>query len=124
MVTPDTVRSTVSGFQKTPINDDVEFGTLQLERQRLESLLFRKKYLVKRLQLLYQQIDKTRNYQEFVDVLMNSKTVLREIFTLENQTRRTHLGESEVDWSRFCIDGDEYISQNDELIALQNAGFL
>lgn len=124
MLTPDTVRDTVSEFQKSPVEDDVEFGTLQLEKQRLESLLLRKKYLVKRLQLLYQQLDKTRNYQEFVDVLMNSKALLREVFTLEDQTRRTYLGEVEVDWSRFCIDGNEYIGQNDQLIALQNAGFL
>ncbi|CAR28243.1 hypothetical protein ZYGR_0N07360 [Zygosaccharomyces rouxii] len=124
MLTPDTVRDTVSEFQRTPIKDDVEFGTLQLEKQRLESLLLRKKYLLKRLQLLYQHLDKTRNYQEFVDVLMNSKTLLREVFTLESQTRKMHLGEVEMDWSRFCIDSNEYINQNDELIALQNAGFL
>lgn len=124
MLTPDAVRDTVLQFQATPLEDDTEFGTLQLEKQRLESLLVRKKYFVKRLQLLYQQLDKTRNYQEFVDVLMNSKPLLGEVFTLEGQTRRTQCADVEVDWSRFALDANEYICQNDQLASLQSSGML
>ena len=124
MLTPEAVRESVVKFQKRPLEDDTEFGTLQVEKQRLESLLVTKKYFVKRLQLLYQQLDKTRNYQEFVDVLMNSKPLLREVFTLEGQARRVQCGDVEVDWSRFSMDAGEYLRQNDQLMSLQNAGML
>lgn len=111
-------------FQKQELSQNEDYSTLAQHKSHLEARLLRQQYLGKRLQLLYAQIDKTRNYQEFVDVLMNSRSLLREIFTVEAQSKRASGTEPEIDWSKFGVDLQEYVANDDELLTLYNNGLL
>lgn len=114
----------VREFQGQELGQNHDYSTLSHHRGHLEARLLRQQYLGKRLQLLYAQIDKTRNYQEFVDVLMNSRSLLREIFTVEAQGRRATAAEPEVDWSKFGVDLQAYVADDDQLLTLYNHGLL
>lgn len=127
MLTPKVIHDSLKEFQDEAIDADLDYCTLTHQKTYLESKLLQKKYLTKRLQLIYSQIDKTRNYQEFVDVLMNSKSLLREIFTLEGQNERLKTvngSEPEIYWSKFGLDVSQYIANDDHLLALYNDGLL
>lgn len=127
MLTPKVIHDFLKEFQNEAIDADLDYCTLKHQKTYLESKLLQKKYLTKRLQLIYSQIDKTRNYQEFVDVLMNSKSLLREIFTLEGQNERLKTvngSEPEIDWSKYGLDVSQYIANDDHLLALYNDGLL
>lgn len=124
MVTPQAIQECVREFQEQELASNVDHSVLQQQKGHLEGRLLRERYLTKRLQLLYSQIDKTRNYQEFVDLLMNSRSLLREIFTVEGLSRRARQTDPEVDWSKFGVDIAEYVAGNDELLALYNDGLL
>lgn len=119
MLTPDSVRESVEEFQKRSLCEDVDYSMLSHQKDFLDNKLLQKKYFNKQLLLLYSQLERTRNYQEFVDVLMNNRSLLREIFTLEGQSFTSSLVEPELDLSfKFGIDVQEYINDDDELLAL------
>lgn len=124
MLTPQAIQDSVRKFQEQELEKSVDHSILQQQKSHLESRLMRERYLTKRMQQLYSQIDKTRNYQEFVDLLMNSRTLLREIFTVEGLARRARPVEPEIDWSKFGLDISGYVAQNDQLLALYNDGLL
>lgn len=124
MLTSQAVCDSVREFQRQELAQNDDYSTLAQHKGHLEARLLRHQYLSKRLQLLYAQIDKTRNYQEFVDVLMNSRSLLREIFTMEAQGRRTNSAEPEVDWSKFGVDLQAYVGNDDQLLTLYNDGLL
>ncbi|QLL31115.1 hypothetical protein HG536_0A09320 [Torulaspora globosa] len=124
MLTPQAIQNCVRKFQEQELESNVDHSVLQQQKSQLEGKLLRERYLTKRLQLLYSQIDKTRNYQEFVDLLMNSRSLLREIFTVEGLGRRARHADPEVDWSKFGVDIADYVARNDELLALYNDGLL
>ncbi|CCK72059.1 Ahc2p KNAG_0I02740 [Huiozyma naganishii CBS 8797] len=118
----------VREFQETAVERCAEHELLRQQRTHLERLLYRKKYLCKELQLLYLQIDKTRNYQEFLDVLTHSRPLLREIFTMESQQRAVQAGNlraPDIDWvDKFGINLEDYVVDNDRLLSLYNEGLL
>lgn len=128
MLTSQVVYDSVKEFQDLDLDSDsnsnVDYLTLLQQKSYLENRLLRKKYYTKRLQLLYSQIDKTRNYQEFVDLLMNSRDLLREIFTMEGQDKNAVNMDLDIDWSKFGLDISEYIANDDQLLALYNDGLL
>lgn len=127
MLTPKVIHDSLKEFQDEAINANLDYCMLTHQKTYLENKLLQRKYLNKRLQLIYSQIDKTRNYQEFVDVLMNSKSLLREIFTLEGQNERLKTmndSEPEIDWSKYGLDVSQYIANDDHLLALYNDGLL
>lgn len=127
MITPEVIHDAVKTFQKNAITDDNDFMLLEQYKIHLEKKLLEHKHFSKQLRLLYNQIDKSKNYQEFTDVLMNCKSLLREIFTQEGQQKRTsrfNKFSPEVDFDKYGINIEEYISKNDKLLALQNAGLL
>lgn len=124
MLTPQAIHEAVTEFQEHDLESSVDHSVLAQQRNHLESRLLQERYLTKRLQQLYSQIDKTRNYQEFVDLLMNSRSLLREIFTVEGLAQRATVAEPEVDWAKFGVDISSYVASNDRLLALYNDGLL
>lgn len=124
-VTPDATVKFINQFQAQPLHESSEYEVLEHQRRHLTRQSAQRAYLGKQMLLLYQQIDKTRNYQEFTDVLENNASLLREIFTLESLVRRPRAAQPELDWSqRFGLSLHDYIAQNDELLTLQNGGYL
>ncbi|SCU92184.1 LADA_0F14928g1_1 [Lachancea dasiensis] len=73
----------VRQFQQQDLADSPDYALLNHTRTHLNSRVLQKKYLTKQLQLLYTQIDKTRNYQEFVDTLARNRSLLSDIFRVE-----------------------------------------
>lgn len=125
MLTPSSVHDSVQEFQEQDVGEDVDYSVLAHQKIFLENKLLRKKYFNKQLQLLYSQLERTRNYQEFVDVLMNNRSLLREIFTLEGETERNPLVEPDVDFcSKFGFNIQEYINNDDQLLSLYSSGLL
>ncbi|SCU92816.1 LAFA_0F13058g1_1 [Lachancea sp. 'fantastica'] len=123
----------VRQFQEEDLAENSDYALLKHTRAHLQNKLLRKKYLVKQLQLLYAQLDKTRNYQEFVDTLMGSRPLLREVFALEqhsklssqvtaearqNQHQQQHsswgdVATPSIKWSKYGVDVEEYLLAND-----------
>ncbi|SCV04101.1 LAME_0H15764g1_1 [Lachancea meyersii CBS 8951] len=117
----------VRQFQEEDLAENPDYALLKHTKAHLQNRQLRKKYLVKQLQLLYAQLDKTRNYQEFVDTLMGSRQLLSEIFALEkhkerssvvtpvirNGARSSDLVAPSVNWSHYGIDVEEYLLASD-----------
>ena len=112
MLTSQAVCDSVREFQRQELAQNDDYSTLAQHKGHLEARLLRHQYLSKRLQLLYAQIDKTR------------RSLLREIFTMEAQGRRANSAEPEVDWSKFGVDLQAYVCNDDQLLALYNDGLL
>ncbi|CEP61093.1 Ahc2p LALA0_S02e06568g [Lachancea lanzarotensis] len=121
----------VRQFQEDDLAENSDYALLKHTKAHLQNKLLRKKYLVKQLQVLYAQLDKTRNYQEFVDTLMGSRQLLREVFALEQHSETSSKVTSEVrhhhhhhssrsdvttpsiNWNKYGIDVEEYLLAND-----------
>ncbi|EDO18754.1 hypothetical protein Kpol_1028p27 [Vanderwaltozyma polyspora DSM 70294] len=127
MLTPDGISDSIKKFQERDITENEDYLVLLQQRDILEKKLLDRRFLAKQLQLLYHQLDKTHNYQEFVDVLMNNRELLRNIFTLEGHLKRSKYSvnlDVEIDWQKFGLDIMEYITNDDKLLALYNDGLL
>ncbi|AGO13648.1 AaceriAGL228Cp [[Ashbya] aceris (nom. inval.)] len=108
MHTLSSVRDSVAKFQAEPLHDSRDYVVLQQARRHADRRLAEVRYVAKQMQQLYQQLDKTRNYQEFVDVLMNNRALLREVFTLEKNTAR-RVATPRVQWSKYGVDVEAYV---------------
>ncbi|KAL3231600.1 ADA histone acetyltransferase complex component 2 [Nakaseomyces bracarensis] len=126
MITPENVYNDITTFQEANIEENNDHMLLSQSKKCLERKLVEQQYLCKQMQLMYTLLDKTRNFQEFTDVLMNSRNLLREIFTLEGHMKRSaHLSSvPRIDWEKYGIDITEYIAADDELLALYSDGYL
>ncbi|AMD22554.1 HHL216Wp [Eremothecium sinecaudum] len=111
MSTPNGVLEAVKRFQKEPLEENRDYMVLQQAKNHVERRLPEMKYLSKQMQQLYQLLDKTRNYQEFVDVLMNNGPLLQEIFMLERHTQRKP-PTPRINWRKFGLDVEEYLIEN------------
>ncbi|CCF59021.1 hypothetical protein KAFR_0F04260 [Kazachstania africana CBS 2517] len=126
MITPTPVHDSVKEFQDKSIDENLDYALLKHEKSHLQRKLTEQRYFYKQLQVLYSQVEKTKNYQEFIDVLTNLKPLLREIFTLEGQQRRSSKFSTDIDidWTKYGIDVLEYVSANDQLLAMYTEGLL
>ncbi|CCE65771.1 hypothetical protein TPHA_0M01960 [Tetrapisispora phaffii CBS 4417] len=129
MITPEHIQSNIKYFQENDIENDNDYQLLMQQKHVMEQKLMERNYYHKNFQLLYSLVEKSRNYQEFVDILVNNKTLLKEIFTLEGQLRRSHhlinSDNVEIDWlHKFGIDIMEYIVKDPKLFSLYNNGLL
>ncbi|AET38238.1 Ahc2p Ecym_2517 [Eremothecium cymbalariae DBVPG len=105
------LRMSLERFQKEPLEENRDYVVLQQARDHAAGQLPDLRYLSKQMQQLYQQLDKTRNYQEFVDVLMKNKPLLREIFTLEKMSQRAAVS-PKINWRKYGLDVEEYLIEN------------
>lgn len=128
MITPKATYDSVVKFQKTDLHQDLDYIVLQQRRKQLEALIIERESFVKNLCSLFYKIQKTKNYQEFVDVLAENRDLLREIFTVENgfQKQRWITDDTipQIDWNKFALDINAYIAENDQLLALYEDGLL
>lgn len=127
MSIPEAMNDSVREFQGQGMENNDDYLVLLQQKNVLEKKLLERQFFTKQLQLLYLQLDKTRNYQEFEDVLMNSRQLLIDIFTLEGQTKRSYgltTSDVNIDWCKFGLDIYEYVTNDDELLSLYNDGLL
>lgn len=127
MSIPEAMNDSVREFQGQGMENNDDYLVLLQQKNVLEKKLLERQFFTKQLQLLYLQLDKTRNYQEFEDVLMNSRQLLIDIFTLEGQTKRSYgliTSDINIDWCKFGLDIYEYVTNDDELLSLYNDGLL
>ncbi|SCU77700.1 LANO_0A01046g1_1 [Lachancea nothofagi CBS 11611] len=119
----------VRQFQAEDLDENSDYALLKHTQAHLQNQVLQKKYLTKQLQLLYAQLDKTRNYQEFVDTLMGSRQLLSEIFALEKHSVRQTGGRvrkrngssrkdlapiPSVPWHQYGVDVEQYLLASDE----------
>ncbi|CAI4056835.1 Ahc2p SKDI_03G1400 [Saccharomyces kudriavzevii IFO 1802] len=128
MITPKGTYDSVAKFQGTDLHQDVDYAVLEQRRTQLEALIVERESFIKNLCSLSHKIQNTKNYQEFVDVLMESRDLLREIFTVENGFQKqkwvNHDDIPQVDWDKFAISMNAYIAENDKLLAMYEDGLL
>lgn len=127
MTTPEDTDKTVKDLQEKDIGENVDYQLLKQQETHLNNVLNRQENVTSKLRLLYEKLEGVRNHQEFTDMLANNKTLLREIFTLEgaqrNQSTLNHVAPN-IDWSKYGVDIEDYIAQDDELLSLQDDGLL
>lgn len=128
MITPKGTYESVAKFQEANLHEDLDYAVLEQRRTQLETLILERESFIKNLCGLFHRVQKTKNYQEFVDVLTGSRDLLREIFTVENGFQKQNWANHEdiphIDWDRFALDINAYIAKNDQLLALYEDGFL
>ncbi|CAI4037654.1 hypothetical protein SMKI_03G1320 [Saccharomyces mikatae IFO 1815] len=128
MITPKGTFDSISRFQETDLHQDLDYTVLQQRRTQLETLITERESFVKNLCSLSHKIQKTKNYQEFVDVLAENRELLREIFTMENGFQKQRWTNDDdipqIDWNKFAVDINAYIAENDQLLALYEDGLL
>lgn len=124
MYTPQSLVDSLQEFQRADVRDNTDYMLLAHSRDHLNGKLLQKKYFMKQLSLFYAQLDKTRNYQEFVDALMGNRELLREIFTLEKFQQSSRLIPSSVDWSKFGLDMEAYLFQEGKESLCNESGWV
>lgn len=127
MTTPEDAVNAVHDLQEHDLEENKDYRILKQQEKHLNNLLSRQDDMTSDLQLLYEKLDAVKNHQEFTDLLANNTSLLREIFTRENaQRNRSRLNQvaPTIDWSKYGLNIDDYISENDELASLQNDGLL
>lgn len=124
MYTPQSLVDSLQEFQRADVRDNTDYMLLAHSRDHLNGKLLQKKYFMKQLSLFYAQLDKTRNYQEFVDALMGNRELLREIFTLEKFQQSNRLIPSSVNWSKFGLDMEAYLFQEGKESLCNESGWV
>lgn len=124
MYTPQSLVDSLQEFQRADVRDNTDYMLLAHSRDHLNGKLLQKKCFMKQLSLFYAQLDKTRNYQEFVDALMGNRELLREIFTLEKFQQSNRLIPSSVDWSKFGLDMEAYLFQEGKESLCNESGWV
>ncbi|EJS44489.1 ahc2p [Saccharomyces arboricola H-6] len=128
MITPKSTYDSIAKFQETNLHEDLDYTVLEQRRTQLETLITKRESFIRNLCSLFHKVQKTKNYQEFVDVLMESRDLLQEIFTVENgfetQKWANHDDIPQIDWDKFSLDINAYIAENDQLLALYEDGLL
>ncbi|KAK5781762.1 Ahc2p PWA37_004666 [Arxiozyma heterogenica] len=128
MLTSTDTINTVKEFQEQDLIKNVDYKILKQQEGHLNKLIDRQDTFTKKLQILYERLDAVKNYEEFTDLLVNSSTLLREIFSLDNAQKKQPLLNQlapSIDWSKYGLHNiSNYIIEDDDLISLQNDGLL
>ncbi|SMN20657.1 similar to Saccharomyces cerevisiae YCR082W AHC2 Component of the ADA histone acetyltransferase complex [Maudiozyma saulgeensis] len=116
----------VQEFQGKDLEENEDLRALLQQKKYLERKLVEKQEFETKLQQLYDQIDRTKNYQELVDGLTNCRALLSEIFTREGQAKRNPLqaGQIELDWSKYGLDLAAYVAEHEQLLKSYEQGML
>lgn len=127
LTSTDTV-NTIKEFQEQDLIKNIDYKVLKQQEGHLNKLIDRQDTFTKKLQILYERLDAVKNYEEFTDLLVNSSTLLREIFSLDNAQKKQPLLNQlapTIDWSKYGLHNiSNYIIEDDDLISLQNDGLL
>lgn len=127
LTSTDTV-NTIKEFQEQDLIKNIDYKVLKQQEGHLNKLIDRQDTFTKKLQILYERLDAVKNYEEFTDLLVNSSTLLREIFSLDNAQKKQPLLNQlapTIDWSKYGLHNiSNYIIKDDDLISLQNDGLL
>ncbi|SCW00290.1 LAFE_0C00892g1_1 [Lachancea fermentati] len=121
MYTPAELEGFVRQFQEEELSANADYSVLEHTRSHLHNKLLQRKYFLKQLQLLYAQLDKTRNYQEFVDTLIGNRELLREIFVLDRQEK---LVSPTVEWSKYGVDVEAYLMEHGNRQLVNESGWV
>ncbi|CAL9733361.1 hypothetical protein MOSE0_A04082 [Monosporozyma servazzii] len=127
MTTPEDAVNAVHALQEQDLDENNDYRILKQQERHLNNILSRQDDMTSKLQLLYEKLDAVKNHQEFTDLLANNTSLLREVFTKENAQRnqsRLNQVAPTIDWSKYGLNIDNYISEHDELTSLQNHGLL
>lgn len=127
LTSTDTV-NTIKEFQEQDLIKNIDYKVLKQQEGHLNKLIDRQDTFTKKLQILYERLDAVKNYEEFTNLLVNSSTLLREIFSLDNAQKKQPLLNQlapTIDWSKYGLHNiSNYIIEDDDLISLQNDGLL
>ncbi|CCC70061.1 hypothetical protein NCAS_0D04800 [Naumovozyma castellii] len=126
MTISQVTHDSMTEFQAKPVEENIDYAALMHHKLHLERKLEQQRHFTQQLHLLYAELGKSHNYDEFINVLTENRPLLREIFTLEGSKmrNRTLKQKVDVDWSKYGLDISEYICDNEELWGLFEDGLL
>lgn len=127
MITAEDTVDEIKKLQENDLNENIDYRVMQQQETQLNNISNRQNELIDKLQLLYGKLDAVKNHEEFTDLLANNSSLLREIFTMESCQRSesalNHRAPN-IDWSKYGLDIEDYIADDEELLALRNRGLL